>query len=104
MRVRSHSVKDAPAGGPVQYQDVGTNIDCTATALDDGRFMLTVSVEDTSVYPDDQGAAKGNPSFRSFRVADTMTLRNGETTQFTAATDKVSGEQTRVDVTLTVVK
>jgi len=95
--------KDAPASGPVQYQDVGTNIDCSATAIDDGRFMVSISVEDTSVYPE-RGPGSGNPSFRSFRAGDTMTLRNGQTAQFTAATDKISGEQTRVDVTLTVVK
>jgi hypothetical protein len=97
--------KDAPAPGPVSYQysDVGTNIDCSATPVDDNRFMVTILVEDTSVYSDDQ-SSKANPSFRSFRASNTMMLKNGETGQFTAATEKVNGEQTRVDVTLTVVK
>ena len=93
--------------GPVQYQDVGTNIDCSATPLDDGRFNLLISFEDTSVYPDEpaqSGAAKGNPSFRSFRASNSMILRNGETGQFTTATDKVTGETMKVDVTLTVMK
>jgi hypothetical protein len=87
-----------------QYQDVGTNIDCMATQLDDGRFSLNVTIEDSSVFPDDQASARGNPSFRSFRASNGMVLKNAETGQFTTATDKVTGETVRVDVTLTVVK
>lgn len=105
MLSMSNGPKDAPVGGPIQYQDVGTNIDCSTTEVEGGRYALTISVDDSSVYPDDQaGAAKGNPSFRSFRVGNTMVLKNGETGQFTSATDKVSGETVKVDVTLTVVK
>lgn len=98
--------KDAPQGGPIQYKDVGTNIDCFADPLGDGRYWINVSVEDSSVYPDEPGggAAKGNPSFRTFRATNALALRNGETGQFTAATDKVNGETVRIDVTLTVVK
>ena len=100
------NAKDAPAVNSFQYQDVGTNIDCTSMQTDDGRYLLTISVDDSSVYPDEQlpGGAKGNPSFRSFRANNTMILKNGETGQFTMATDKVTGETVRVDVTLTVVK
>lgn len=93
--------------GPIQYQDIGTNIDCRVATLQDGRYRLEITVEDSSVYPDDQnvaGGAKGNPSFRSFRASDSMVLRDGGTAQFTTATDKVSGELVKVDVTLTVVK
>jgi hypothetical protein len=90
-----------------QYQDVGTNIDCQVWSVDDGRFRVEITIEDSSVYPDDKdipGTVKGNPSFRSFRGSDSMLLRDGATAQFTTATDKVSGETVRVDVTLTVVK
>ena len=98
--------KTVPQVGPLQYQDVGTNLDCSSTALEDGRFLLSISVDDSSVYPDEQlpGGVKGNPSFRSFRASNSMVLKNGETDQFTTATDKVSGEIVKVDVTLTVVK
>jgi hypothetical protein len=106
MMMMTNGPKDAPAGGPVQYQDVGTNIDCSSRQTDDGRYLLTISVDDSSVYPDEQlpGGAKGNPSFRSFRANNTMILKNGETGQFTTATDKITGEMVKVDVTLTVVK
>ena len=96
-----------PKTGAVNYQDVGTNLDCGSTALDDGRFLLSITVDDSSVYADDQvlpGGAKGNPSFRSFRASNSMVLKNGETGQFTTAIDKVSGEIVKVDVTLTVLK
>ena len=90
------------------YQDVGTNIDCHVWAVDDGRFRVEITIDDSSVYPDENkeapGAVKGVPSLRSFRASDAMLLKDGGTAQFTAATDKVSGETVRVDVTLTVVK
>lgn len=97
----------APAVSSYQYQDVGTNIDCSVLALDDGRFRLEITVDDSSVYPDEQSkesALKGIPSFRSFRASDQLVLKDGATAQFTAATDKVNGEVVKVDVTLTVVK
>ena len=90
-----------------QYQDVGTNIDCQVWSAEDGRFRVEITIEDSSVYPDEKdipGAAKGNPSLRSFRASDSMLLKDGATAQVTTATDKVSGETVKVDVTLTVVK
>jgi hypothetical protein len=89
--------------GPIQYQDVGTNIDCTARVLDVGRYAIDVTIDDTSVY-EESGKRGDRPSFRSFRASDQMILKDGQTAQFTAATDKVNGEVTRVDVTLRVAK
>jgi hypothetical protein len=103
-------VEGVPMVGPIQYQDVGTSIDCSvSTAQDDGRFKLEITIDDSSVYGDtptttDNKPAAGNPSFRSFRASDSMVLRDGQTSQFTTATDKVSGEIVKVDVTLNVVK
>ena len=93
--------------GTIQYRDVGTNIDCEAQVLEDGRFRLQISVDDSSVAPDERprdAATSGSPSFRSFRAVDGMVLKDGGTSQFTTATDKVSGETVKIDVTLTVVK
>src|SRR5580765_996640 len=62
MMPGTNAAKDAPAGLPFQYQDVGTNIDCSAAEVDGGRFSLVVSIDDSSVYPDDAaGGVKGNP-------------------------------------------
>jgi len=93
--------------GGVSYQDVGTNIDCNATTLDGGRFRIMLTVEDTSIYGDERAElakATDNPTFRSFHLSTSAVLRDGQSAQFTAATDKVNGEVTKVDVTLTVLK
>jgi hypothetical protein len=100
---------DAPVmRGPVSYRDIGTKIDADASSLDEGRFRIQVTINDTSVYTEGQTAAgtlKLNvPTFRTFESSETLVLKDGQSSQFTAATDKVSGEVTRVDVTLTVVK
>lgn len=93
-------------GGPVVYQDIGTNIDCAATVLEDGRFQLHISIEDQS-FANPQGAISqpGEPPvIRSFRLSNQVVLRDGQSTQFTAATDRISGEVVRAEVTLTVSK
>lgn len=93
------------------YQDVGTNIDCYALSTDDGRFRIEITIQDTSVYSDAKSNPQGEPptlkdvpTFRTFTSSQTLILKDGQTTQFTSATDRVSGEVTKVDVTLTVVK
>jgi hypothetical protein len=96
-----------PMPGPVNYQDVGTNIDCTAKVVDQG-FEVRISVSDTSVYANIQDNATptvGNmPVFRSYQSTNTLVLKDGQSREFTAATDRVSGEVIRIGVTLRVVK
>ena len=88
------------------YRSVGTNIDCRARSMGDGRFELGISIEDNSIIPDggSPGGQQAAPSVRSFQSSQTLILRDGQSRQFTAATDRVSGEVVRIDVTLTVVK
>jgi hypothetical protein len=97
----------SPAPGPVNYQDIGTNIDCTAKVVDEG-FELRMSVSDTSVYANIQDKATPTvgdmPVFRSFQSTNTLVLKDGQNREFTAATDRVSGEVIRIAVTLRVVK
>ena len=95
--------------GPLQYKSVGTNIDCSARSLDDSRFRVDISLEDTSVYSEGQtlqGVPKIEqiPSFRTFKVSNSVVLKDGQSTQFTAAADKITGDVTKVDVTITVMK
>lgn len=105
-------VKDAP--GSVVYKDVGNNIDCRADALADGRFKVSCSVDQSSVYSaDGERRSAGSaaevslssvPLFRTFRSESNLVLRDGQTAQYTAATDPLNGEVLKVEVTLTVVK
>jgi Bacterial type II and III secretion system protein len=102
---RQNGDANAPMVPSVQYKDVGTNIDCTITAYDGGRFKLDVTLEDSSVdMAPTSGANTTHPAFRSFRTSDTLMLRDGQSAQFSTATDKVSSDVWKVDVTLNVVK
>lgn len=95
-------------GGPVNYKDLGTNIDCHGTIVDASRYKLDITVEDSSLYTADELAQfmKGttNSVFRQFRISNSAILKDGQTTQFTTATDRITGETVRVDVTVSVVK
>ena len=94
-----------PNLAPVQsytWLNVGTNMDSSATTTDDGRFRVFIGIEDTSVM---ERTGRGEvPTLRNFNVQNTMTLRDGQTAQFTSAADKTTGEVVKVDVTLTVEK
>jgi hypothetical protein len=108
VAVPKESPVQGPAG-PMTYRDVGTNIDCMAYSTGDGRFRVFISINDTSVYSEGQtpqGVLKlpDIPAFRSFQSSNTVILKDGQSTQFTAATDKITGEVTKVDVTLNVEK
>lgn len=88
----------------------GTNIDCSAVATNDGRFVVSLSIDDTSVYLDGQtggGAARPDgdpPIVRSFRFSNDLTLRDGQSARLVAASDYISGETVTVDVAISVVK
>jgi type II/III secretion system protein len=113
--IRTQIVTPAADGKPatttntVNYQSVGMNIDCGATALEDGRFEVTLTINESSVATDSQDAKAvptidSYPVLRSYQSTNTIFVKEGQTSQFTAATDRVSGEVVRVEVKLTVVK
>ena len=95
-----------------QYRDVGTNIDCTASTVQDGAFRLALTLTDSSVYyPDraDPTAASttpttASPAFRNFNSTFNILLRDGQTAQYTSVTDQVSGQVIKLDVTINVQK
>ena len=89
------------------YRDVGTNIDCLAKPLGDGRFSVYISVGERSVVQPPatcNSAVSCAPVIRNFEAENTLVLRDGQTRQFTAAADRVTGEVVKVDVTLKVAK
>ena len=88
------------------YRSVGTGIVARAITAEDGRFDLQLNIDDSSIYtnPGASSALAAVPAFRSFRSRNTLLLRDGQTREYTAATDRVSGEVVRVSVTLKVVK
>jgi hypothetical protein len=90
------------------YRSVGTNIDCSASLTEEAVYRLELAVQDSSVMIIDKEmgtAGKVNaPSVRHFQSSFSVLLRDGQTVQHIAATDPVSGEVLRVDVTLNLVK
>ena len=92
-----------------EYRYVGTQIDTWAVPTDDGRFTVNLRLTDSSVFTADQDGRAAIKSadvmaFRSFTTSNTLTMRDGQTLQFATATDKITGEIIKVDVTITVAK
>lgn len=91
------------------YRSVGTNIDCTASGIEPGLYRLDLGVSETSIQTIDKAGAQvptmsGVPALRSFSSTFNVLIRDGQTQQHTSATDPVTGEVLRVDVTVNVVK
>lgn len=92
-----------------EYRSVGTNIDCGGISTDDGRFKLALSITDSSIFTTDQNPrvmprVADASAFRTFSTSNTITVKEGQTLQFAMATDKITAEVLKVDVTLTVLK
>ena len=101
--MRMGSEVPLPTGpGGFNYRNIGTNIDCSASSVDDGRFAVRLTVNDSSIM--ERRAADSAPTLRSFSTSNEVVLKDGQTAQFTAAADKTTGEVMKVDVTLTVEK
>jgi hypothetical protein len=101
--------KPAPgmAGGPVIFKEIGTQIDCRARPLLDGRFELMLGVQETSVLPAGQSGTRETaniPVLRTFQTTNNLILRDGQSRQFAAATDPVSGQLVKIEVTVKVEK
>jgi hypothetical protein len=94
----------------MQYQDVGSNIDCEARPAEDGRYILDLRLERSSLYSGTEQSnqitdeQKRQPMLRTFRANLALMLRDGQVTQSTVATDPLNGHTVRVDVTLNVLK
>jgi len=93
----------------VQYRNVGTNLDCGARPLGDGRFQVDLSVEQSSMYPAESVIAggqvvEGNPLFRTFASNYKAVLRDGEKIELSKATDPITGEISRVELSIEVLK
>jgi hypothetical protein len=99
--------QNAGQAAPLQYRPFGTNIDCYAKVLDNGRFKLSLTIDESMPYSDqDRSRSTSSPApvFRSFRVSSFLVLKDGQSEQFSTATDRFSGEVVKMDVTLSVVK
>ena len=100
-------------GGGLQFQyiDVGTNIDCRASALSDGRFRLSMNLErswvqggTTFTNSKDTTAVENQPIIRQFRSDSSVILRDGQTIETNFSTDPLSGRVIKLEITMNVLK
>jgi hypothetical protein len=92
----------------MQYIDVGTNIDCRARHAEGDAYRLSVVVERSWVDgASDLSATPGQlpePIIRQFKNEMEVTLRDGQTSEPTVATDSMTGKVMKIEVSLTVLK
>lgn len=93
----------------VIFRDIGTSMDAQVTLLQDGRYSVTLNIEETAVYGDTQepfklGVVTPVPVTRMYRSSNTLYMREGQTSQFGVGTDPMTGDSVRVDVTVNVTK
>ena len=104
---------DAGAKHVGQYP-LTTNLDGRAEKTDDGRFLLRLSLEKSSIYlaganqkPASLGGSEvsaNDPVQQDFRTQVNLLVRDGQTIQSTVATDQVSGHVLKIDVTVNSIK
>lgn len=88
------------------YRPVGTSLTVEARALSEGRFLIPLSIEDSQIIPTavETGVDMPTTGSQSLRSQTAVILRDGETVQHSLATDRITGDVTKIEVTLNVVK
>lgn len=89
----------------INYQNVGTNIDCYVAAAAGDRYDVRFILDDSSVADangtQDPTAGVTAPVFRSYRITTNLVVKDGERQEINVATDKVSGETVVAEITVT---
>lgn len=97
------------------YQDIGTNLDCSAQAQPDGSFVLSLTIQRSSLYTGGAEVAKENqangtsvipdiPIIQNFSTSTLISAKDGQTVQTNLAADPINGHLLKVDLTVNVVK
>jgi hypothetical protein len=102
----------ATVGMSYSYRGIGTNIDVMCNKVEvtptSRQYRILLTIDENSIYPEDLAPATskttGAPAFRSFKSTNAFSLRDGQAVDYTAATDRLSGEVYRVTVKMTVIK
>src|SRR5208282_2826410 len=98
----------------VGHYPLTTNLDGRAEKMDDGRFVLRLSLEKSSIYltgANQKPASLGGnevsgsePVEQDFRTQVNLLIRDGQTIQSTVTTDPATGHVMKIDVTVNVIK
>lgn len=101
------NVKEGEKAEPIRsftYRDIGTNIDASATSASEGRYTVAITLSDSGLNSKGELAPGGAPLLRNFTSRFFLVLRDGQSATYMSATDPVTGETLKVDVTLSVLK
>ena len=85
------------------YIDIGTNVDCSASLQEDGRYKLQMVLERSAISPESPSGGS-NPVVRQFRADVNPVLKDGQTVESIVSTDPLNGHVYHVSVTLNVAK
>jgi hypothetical protein len=100
-------LKEGEKAEPIRsfsYRDIGTNIDASATSAAEGRYAVAITLTDSGLNSKGEPTPGGAPMLRNFTSRFFLLLRDGQTATYMSATDPVTGETLRVEVTLSVLK
>lgn len=93
-----------------EYKYVGTNIDCWITDRNTPTYEVHLNLQDYSLASQANGdtstsaPARFDLAIRRFGVSNTLTMRDGQTVEFSVGTDPVTGETIRASVTIAALK
>jgi hypothetical protein len=93
-----------------EYKYVGTNIDCWITDRNTPTYEVHLNLQDYSLASQANGDTSTSAptrfdlAIRNFGVSNTLTMRDGQTVEFSVGTDPVTGETIRASVTIAVLK
>jgi hypothetical protein len=85
------------------YIDIGTNVDCSATLQEDGRYKLQMTLDRSSIMSE-SSSGSSNPVVRQFRAEINQVLKDGQTVESVVSTDPLNGHSYHASVTLNVMK
>lgn len=92
------------AKGELQHEHVGTDIDCEAADLSDGRYALHLVLERNWLLQEVTKDSNAPGVRRQMRAEAYPTLRDGQTVEAVVSTDPMNGHVYRVTVTVSAAK
>lgn len=92
------------AKGELEHEHVGTDIDCEAADLGDGRFGLHLILERNWLLQEVTKDSNAPGVRRQMRAEAFPTLRDGQTIEAVVSTDPMNGHVYKVTVTANVAK
>jgi hypothetical protein len=93
-----------------EYKYVGTNIDCWITDRNTPTYEVHLNLQDYSLASQANGDTSTSAptrfdlAIRNFGVSNTLTMRDGQSVEFSVGTDPVTGETIRASVTIAALK